>query len=243
MNLSFVITTYARAGTHFLQGLLVSTGLADPHEIFKLPDYTGKPQDLENMEALLQGGYERSINQEHFGCFIHAHDISFLYYLAKKGVVEIDRTKWISLIRLDKLKQALSYIIAPQSQKWFIRTDAETPVPDYSDYKDISKEDLYFYVMRCFLADQIWDTFYRDRSIEPHRLYYEHFLAERSWKPTVSGIFDFLEIPYDINLLNPIAMTKKFSNDVPHLLVEEAKQELSTRPHPLELKYLPHLSL
>ena len=241
MNLSFIITTYARSGTHFLQGLLRSTGLADAHEVHKRPDFTGNiPQDFENMETDLRGGYERAVSQKHFGCFVHAHDMCFIDYLIAKGALNIHDMKWISLVRLNKLRQALSYIIAEEkTQLWHLLNENDyTAVPDYSEFKDISKEHLYFYVMRCFLADQIWEAFYRDHSIQPHQLYYEHFLAEETWKQAVADIFDYLDVSYDMNLLSPYAMTKKFGGEALHPLIVQTKQELSPL---LELRCLPHL--
>ena len=241
MNLSFIITTYARSGTHFLQGLLRSTGLADAHEVHKRPDFTGNlPRDFENMEEDLWVGYDRAASQRHFGCFIHAHDMCFLDYLVDTGKVDIHNIRWISLVRLNKLNQALSYIIANEkTQLWHLLNENDyTAVPEYTQFDDISKEHLYFYVMRCFLADQIWDRFYRDHSIQPHQLFYEHFLAECTWKQTVAGIFDYLGVSYDKHLLNPRPQTKKFGGERVHPLIEETKRELSPL---LDLRCLPHL--
>ena len=65
---------------------------------------------------------------------------------------------------------------------------------------DISASDIIAESYNYYLSDLFWDCFFVENEITPHKVYYEDFIKEGTWEPTVAAVFDFLEIDYKLPL-------------------------------------------
>ena len=200
--LPFIVSTSARAGGNFLMDLLTSTGLAgDVKE--RLQKFKARDQDLsdEQVKDMFNMVYRLSGGKDSWGMKVDMRDLFVVeHYLRIRGVEPKD-LKWIWLCRINKAKQALSYLKAIETGRFHL-----TIHESFEDFEQ-DKEQIDFdmrickdYMLRFFIIEHTWLHYFRIHGITPHTLYYEDFIDESTWESRAAGIFDFLGVPYELPL-------------------------------------------
>ena len=109
--------------------------------------------------------------------------------------------KWVWLYRKNKFLQAISLRRASLTGVWGLnKEDGKENREIARSEVDISIPELQSCASRYLLQDLLWEWFFSENQIIPHQIYYEDFLEEGTWDATVAGIFDFLNIDYNLPL-------------------------------------------
>jgi len=170
---TYLIATTPRSGSHYLGHLLTSTGLlGTPMEYFH-------PKQIENWknrfgcehvaEVLPHLFRRRTSATGWFG--VKAHWPQFEPVCAQSRVMELlDFRKHIRIYREDRVAQAVSLVMAYQTNAWLsFHRPAASPCYDFDAIKREMEN------IEGELAK--WDDYFRLREIEPIRVHYEELSA------------------------------------------------------------------
>ena len=147
-----------------------------------------------------------------WGVSIHA-DLLFTVDRLIEAGFDPTSTKWIWLVRRDKIAQALSHIRAKETQIYKVKR-GDTVAKQQNDMPVfVTAERLSRYALRNFFMDQMWETFFYRYQISSHRIYYEEFLDEATWDRNIAKILEFLGISFSLPL------------NVDSRLVQQAQEE------------------
>ena len=211
--LPFIIATNSRSGSTFFDHLLSCTrkvGYISEYllDIYSL-DYRQKYPDEYPDDVLLS--YFKQIYEEKatripnpsglWAIKLHIHQLSVLSQYLEILDVQPNRLKWIWLVRKNKLLQAISFFRARATGKWHLfKGDNEDERVRAREPLDIPASGIIAESFNYYLSDLFWDCFFVENEITPHKVYYEDFIEEDTWEPTVAAVFDFLEIDYKLPL-------------------------------------------
>ena len=224
----FFLATSQRSGGFFLMSLLNSTKkVGYVHEyLYHLHEgwegyFDGNFPKDSDISATFRYFREEALGdrsgvQEIWGSKVDIREIQIAQRWLKLNQIEPKSMKWIWLRRRNKIRQALSFIKAGQTEIWHLdKTDprekqnlarAEVEV----DFQDLCLKTIWF-----FTADMLWSNYFKAHGIKPHMLYYEDFVDESTWESTVQGIFDYLGVRYELPLDVATHRLKQGTGEVP----------------------------
>lgn len=98
-------------------------------------------------------------------------------------------TRYIFLRRKDKVRQAISYVLADQSRIFCIK-DNDT-LTKAKMYQYIYNQEMIDYYLDLFLSqDLLWESFIESHNLHPLQIYYEDMVAD--FQETMHRIFDYV---------------------------------------------------
>ncbi len=185
----YMIATTPRSGSHFLSHLLLATGsLGAPLEYFR-PDafrdwhaWVGSPvPDVVVREIVAR----RTSPTGWFGFKVHRDQFRFLNALGlPRSVLPVSRVLWIR--RRDLLDQAISLVIAEQTEAWISFQD-ERREPVYDTRRILG-------IMGWLSKnDTEWRDYFRTANIEPRTVIYEDLMAEP--RAGVDALLEWFGLP------------------------------------------------
>ena len=202
----FVIAANGRSGSHFLMSLLNSTkqvGYIAEH-LTKIPQDENLPPDS-MIRSYFKERYKKAMRIPNpSGLWGTKVDIKQLFIF--KRFLEIhnlqpNQLKWVWLCRKNKFLQAISLRRANLTGVWGLNTEDGKERREIARSEvDISISDIYSWASYYLIQDLLWDCFFSENQIIPHQIYYEDFIEEARWESTVTGIFDFLNVNYELPL-------------------------------------------
>lgn len=216
-SLAYAIITVPRSGSTFLCRLLKSTHLAGfPEEKLRNPaailarhchfDYIRYMQILMTLKATSNRVFGTKIISHFLGSY-RKSDLNIDAFLKQHF------SKYIYLIREDKVAQAVSIAIAQKTQIWHISNQEQQEEyeqkikeinPDDIDLEQIKKQYDFLLEQEKYLED-----FFQANQIEPLRIKYEELVKNPS--QYINDILHYLEIDnstIDLNLQTNLKKTK-----------------------------------
>ena len=205
----FVVAANGRSGSHFLMSLLNSTKKVGyiAEYLTKIPQDDNLPPDSMIL-SYFKECYEKAIKIPNpSGLWGTKVDINQLFIF--KRFLEIhnlqpNHLKWIWLYRKNKFLQAISLRKASLTGVWGL-TKGDLNKEGGKESRDVARSevdisisDLKSWVSYYLMQDLLWDCFFCENQIIPHKIYYEDFVEETTWESTIAGIFDFLDVDYDL---------------------------------------------
>ncbi len=208
MTNPFFIATCQRSGGFFLMSLLNSTKkVGYVHEyLYHLNEgwEEDSPTDKDILSAFEQ--FHESTSEiasptGHWGTKVDIREFWAVERWLDLNQTDPQSVKWIWLRRRNKIRQAISLIKAQETKIWHLDKDDPKDKQDLARAeREVNFEKLCVSTIRFFLGDCAWSNFFQLYGVEPHILYYEDFVDESMWEPTVADIFDFIEVPYELPL-------------------------------------------
>ena len=202
----FFLAASNRSGSHLLTSLINSTKQMPPvanHLAGLMPasvDHCPKDEDI---IFYFQQLYERLMADwtnltEHWGIMLHMDGL----VIARHWLELTDQPmRWIWLRRKNKARQAISDIKVGKTKIEHLDIADSPEKKELARAEiDIDIHDLYRIAICYFIEDTAWEGFFKQHSIVPHTIYYEDFIDESTWELTIKGIFDFLNVPYQLPL-------------------------------------------
>ena len=197
MQHPFFVCTSARSGSFFFMDLLNTSG-----KVQTVREHLWHARLLKTDEELLS--YWKNIKvdlEQRWGTKIDVRDIHTVERYLSIQQASPAEIRWIRLRRRDKINQAISHCR-------FLRTGVQHLFEgDSEEKKDLAKSDMEIpveelnrFALLYFFVDSAWENFLDKHQITPYTLYYEDFIDESRWEPTIAGVLDFLEIPYTLPL-------------------------------------------
>ncbi|MBX3055951.1 MAG: hypothetical protein KF770_05705 [Anaerolineae bacterium] len=215
---SYIICAMPRSGTHLLGEALTNTGIAGkpdeyficdahgrlPNEVGHVPEIYGQMTLPEFRDFVLQFG---STPNGVFGITIMDTYLSQIVknyrqlpayrHLNRKQLLDtlFYEPRYIWLIRQDKVKQAISWSKALQTDVWgeqgnaaiSSRTHISPQSPSFT-YKGIER------LRRTLVkAEARWEKYFKENNIQPFKVIYEELV--HNYEQTAVDILDFLDIP------------------------------------------------
>ena len=210
----FVVAANGRSGSHFLMSLLNST-----KRVGRVSEYLGKFPFAPNYPNLPSDSIVVSFFNECYEKAIKTPNLSGLWgtkvdinqLLIFKRFLEIhnlqpNQLKWVWLYRKNKFLQAISLRKASSTGVWGL-TKGDLNKEGGKERRevarsevDISISELKSWVSYYLMQDLLWECFFYENQIIPHKIYYEDFVEETTWESTIAGIFDFLNVDYKLPL-------------------------------------------
>jgi LPS sulfotransferase NodH len=213
-DVSYVIASIQRSGTHLLCGILRGTGVAgSPGEHFLCkPGHTwekrwGTPSRVAYVEQVLRqntatdGVFGTVVMWSYFERMLHMlREISAYKNLngAQLLAAVFNRPKYIWMRRRNHVEQAVSWAMACQTGVWAQRAEKK-PQPRTKpkfDFKVIDE-----WCKRIAAHDEGWANYFRENRIEPLVLFYEDVVA--SHRAAAERILEFLGLPFPPDLEIP----------------------------------------
>jgi len=200
---SYLICTSPRTGSWLLSDVLTTTGLAgNPREWLN-------PLEEQELRARIEDGakmsYQEYLNQacaqSHTsngisGIKTHYYQLDLL--AERTGAHEDDlmrglfpKGRYIHLIRRNKTRQAISYLIAQATGEWHFVSGE--PVPRTAE-PEFNPEAIYEAIQVFRRQDKNWVGFFTRNGITPLVLCYEADLM-RNYQHTARRVLDWLEVP------------------------------------------------
>ncbi len=222
-NISYLICTTHRSGSFLLCDTLTATDLAGRPSEYFLPqnekEWSEKRGASTYDEYLSKVVAETSSPNGVFGSkmmFEYFGDsLAKLRALPRFADEEIDdasllcrvfpNLKYIWLTRTNKLRQAVSYLRAWQSQSWATNQEPLRS-PEYSF------ELLDMVLSKIVLQEVGWQEFFAANSIVPFVVTYEDFVPHQEL--TIGRILDFLEIPYPETLVSRAQTARRQADEI-----------------------------
>ncbi|NRG18139.1 sulfotransferase [Rhizobiales bacterium] len=200
---SYVICTSPRSGSTLLCNLLAATGISgNPDSYFHsgsisdwLVCFNLKPEtsasERDTLAAIFKAAIAKgSLDTGMFGLRLQRH--SFDFFTRKLAVLHPEaggdserfeyafgRTLFIHLTRLDKIRQAVSYVRAEQTGLWHVAPDGtELERLPSSNAPSYCAEDIKKCFDRFTTFDLDWKAWFDAQGIEPLRITYEKFSSD-----------------------------------------------------------------
>ena len=206
-KLLFFLAFMHRSGSELLLSLLNSTGRLGGLD-------ESLPPELSQGFGSTKLCAPKSLEKEApWGKKVSIFEIAILERFFEEANLEKTAVKWIWLRRRNKVRQALSWLIAQKTGISGLTPDGPVGQSEaLLKQADIEEGELSYHTIRFMLSDQTWENFFRLNQIEPYTLFYEDFIDPLTWEMTVASILDFLEVDYQLPL-NPTTMFLKQSKD------------------------------
>jgi LPS sulfotransferase NodH len=185
----YMVCSVPRSGSSLLCELLLSTGVAGaPTEYLEHSVVDGFTQawGLDSFASYLAALRDRKTSPNGvFGLKVH-----FSQWVDNRERAEVralaDGARFVAIYRRDKLRQAISYWRAVQTEQWASVHPTPAREPEF-DYEQIRA-----YLDRIHAEEQGWESLFAERGAQPLRLDYEDLVAAP--EQTVHSVLDFLEI-------------------------------------------------
>ncbi len=196
---SYIICSIPRSGSSLLSYGLTETKIAGiPHEYFNImnKDILMPRWNLTTIEEYIAVLLKKRVTANGwFSLKIHYHQYyeNFLHHAPDKIFPNL---KYIYITRRDNIRQSISYLKSIQSGKW-TSLDQEYLKPAF-DYKRIKG-----YQSQMDSEEKGWETYFKQKEIEPLRIIYEDFVL--SYSDTILKVLNFLgiEIPETLQIAAP----------------------------------------
>ena len=143
------------------------------------------------------------------GATIQAHHVKRVFRIVEEltgdvpeNILEglnilLPNPKWIYLHRIDKVKQAISFLKARRTQNYYHFPSHEKKEVDYGEY---SQNDIMEHMRRLCIWDSFWLNFFSRNGIEPLTISYEELVKNKLL--TVVKVFEFLGHTPDMVKMN-----------------------------------------
>ena len=232
----FIIAANGRSGSYFLMDLLMST-----KKVGIIGEFLG---------SIIRDGYKQHRSDSLLlSSFKVMHEIATSVpnprglwgtkvdmnqlYVMKRFLelcnLEPKDIKWIWLSRKNKLLQAISFFRADATGIWHLKQKDEEETRSHARSEiNVTTGDIFQRAGRLHLYDLLWDSFFAENEITPHKVYYEDFIDATTWDSTIAGIFDYLDVDYSLPL-NVATNRIKIGTDDHHkiwkAIIEDLKQQ------------------
>jgi LPS sulfotransferase NodH len=199
--LSYLVCSIPRSGSSLLCGLLGATGVAGAPAEFFHPDKMRLLQErwaAPTLDDYLRELLARKTSPNGvFGAKAHLGQYDPLFGESDpRGFLPSPQIVFIT--RRDRLRQAISWVRALQTQRWVSRDGPEAQ-PAVFDAEHIARK-----MRRIGREEERWEALFERHGIVPHRVVYEDFVAAR--EETVRGVIRAVgvEAPADLHLPPPV---------------------------------------
>jgi LPS sulfotransferase NodH len=155
-----------------------------------------------------------------FGVKLHYGHLERCFLRAGLDVEEaLERPLWVRVVRRDRVRQAVSYVRALQTDVW--REDGSGRSEPRYDFERISRrlEDL-------VARDRAWDRWLAARRVEPLEIVYERFVE--SYEPTVRSVLDHLEIEGSERVAIPPPPLRRQSDATTEVWIERFRRDAAS---------------
>ena len=195
MRNPFFICTSARSGSFFFMSLLNSAGKTQ-----LVKEHLWHARGLETDEEILSYWMNIEVDlKKIWGTKIDVRDLRTVERYLSIKQISPSSIKWVWLRRRDKINQAISHCRALRTGVWHLYPyDSEETKNLAKSDMEIPVDKLNQFALLYFFVDTVWERFFESNKIEPYILFYEDFIEESEWMPTVASVLDFLEIPYTL---------------------------------------------
>jgi trehalose 2-sulfotransferase len=210
-TLCYIICSVQRSGTHLLGSILRGKNVAGrPGEYFfckrseTWEGRWGSPSREAYLERVFRQGTTRN---GVFGCVVMwtyfermigmLHEMPAYQQFDRSEVLSavFNRPRYIWMRRRDRVQQAVSWVIASQTQIWSQKTGnaAQSDAPLHFDFELIDRR------YKHIAADeQSWENYFRQNQIEPLVLFYEDVTAGN--RAAAERVLEFLGVPLPASL-------------------------------------------
>ena len=195
----YLICSQPRSGTQLLRRLLTCVGVGNPielyYELFKHSRGNSSLQ-IDNLESI----YEVCAQNDIWGAVAHylhfstgmkvLKNISGMHSLSSYPLLNslFPNIKFIYFYRIDKVKQAISWVKAEQSNHFLCHQ-----LDDF-DGHTYSEEDISERILTLVRGETQWLHFFNKYNIVPYYLTYESLCDDKV--KSVEGILDFLNLRF-----------------------------------------------
>jgi LPS sulfotransferase NodH len=229
---SYLICTNYRSGSWLIAETLQACGIGRPHEFFcqhkeaKLLSRLGIAEQSQYFDRIIaEGTSEKGV----FGAKLHWDQLSNLLKHASDHLQSQDQCAdrllaqvfpnlaYIFLIRRDKLRQAISYHKALQTDLWWSFAGSRKNLPKGVATFDFQAIDAF--VKRFDLEDLKWQYFFTKNHIKPLTLVYEDVVQDL--QGAVNQVVDYLQVPLDTEFALPPPRLEKQADAVTEEWVRE----------------------
>jgi trehalose 2-sulfotransferase len=238
-TISYLICATNRSGSFLLCEALKNTGIAgNPEEYFwrgdepfwkdrwRVSDYGDYLMKAIEQGTSLNGVFGAKIMWGYFDDFIGklrqipAYERIDLPILLPQIFPDLH---YIQIIRRDKVRQAISFWRAIETNVWAWTTDEkQAPEKEPSfNYEAIQNLEL-----EIITHEAAWKNYFEMCQIEPYVVIYEEFVAR--YEETARDVLQFLEIPFPSDLKFAERKMKKQSDDLTEKWVEAYCQRQET---------------
>jgi trehalose 2-sulfotransferase len=199
---SYLVCSVPRSGSSLLCELLTSTGVAGaPAEFFHPSKMTQLKRrwGVDTMDDYMRELLARKTSPNGvFGTKAHWGQYQPLLGDSDPGEILPD-PRVVLITRRDRLRQAVSWVRALQTQKWTNTDGPQVELPAVYEQAEISQK-----VARIDREEDMWDSLFARHGIEPHRIVYEDFVEAQ--EETVRAVLDALGVdaPADLHLPPPV---------------------------------------
>lgn len=246
-KISYIICASPRSGSHLLGEALQNTGVAGvPDEYF----HSDAQGHLQNQTGGIAEQYGQKTLEEFqdlvlelgstpngvFGVKIspfHLTDIVKNYQTLPQyknlEAFELLETllyepKYIWLTRRDKVRQAVSWFKAEQTNIWRKTQASQTNLKQQPTFDYIGIETCR---LRIENAEQYWQTYFKEHNITPFKVIYEDLVE--AYEETALKILEFLGIPHPETLSFSNRQLQKQSNSINDEWVKKYRNIQNTR--------------
>lgn len=248
---SYIICATPRCGSHLLAEALQTTGIGGrPDEYF----HTNRYGQLQNKTGLIAELYGKRTLEEFrdmvlefgssengvFGIILHwdslPHIIDNYHSLPQYqnlNAAELfddlfHNPKYIWIKRRDKVRQAISWVKAKQSDVWHSRkgSDSQPQLEESFEY-DFFKLEVHY--KRFIEAENGWSKFFKTHDIEPFVVVYEDLT--QNFEQTALDLLDFLEIPYPDDLVFQERTLRKQANSLNEQWAAKYRRQMASPTH------------
>ncbi len=203
-SLIYVISSSARSGSNMLQRALWRTNRAGAPEEYLTPkyvaDFAGRWGDLggassEQVDVERYIGHlfrHRTSPNGVFGVKLHGDHLSQRLLAGYDLHVLLRHPRYIWLRRRDRVRQAISYMLAEHTGVWirdgkWLADKEPNPTPARYDADLIGK-----YIRALDREEMVWSDYFVTYSVEPHEIYYEDLAEE--FQETMRLCLEYLDV-------------------------------------------------
>jgi LPS sulfotransferase NodH len=231
-TVSYIICTNPRSGSWLLSEGLASTSLAgNPREWFNIVEeqqhrarwrmnhstdlsyaaYLGLARAKSTTENGISGIKLHYYQFAELPIKIEAINKSSQLTAAETMAWLFPRARYIWLTRRDKVRQAISYLLASSTDNWWTIEGAKPNKRDGSTDDPEFDPDAIAHWKRVFVEnDAKWQACFKDNHIEPLIIHYEDLVSDRPG--TIINILKWLEVPEADAVHIPAPRLKRQSN-------------------------------
>jgi LPS sulfotransferase NodH len=225
---SYLVCSVPRSGSSLLCELLTGTGIAGAPAEFLHPDKRAALSARWGVETLDE--YVRELlarKTSPNGVFgIKAHWGQYQPALGETDPREVFPNARVVLItRRDRLRQAVSWVRALQTNKWVDRDRPRVERPAAFDYEHITRK-----LRRIDREERFWESLCERYGITPHRVVYEELIADR--EQVVRSVLEAVGVELRAELRLPAPVLGPQADELSDEWVERYQAETATSPGP-----------
>ena len=223
----YLICTLPRAGGHLLISLLNSTGVCGNVTVPEMFDQwetihgehfgDGENATDKQLEVFFDNECVSPETQKFVGAKCWHYNMPMILRMFELKGIGLSDIKWIYLRRENLVKQAISNVIALESDRWHFY-DRNDKID--SEHLDISLDRIRDFFCRNFITQLKWESCFAEHGIDPFRVAYEDFEYPEQWQGKISEILDYFGVDYEL----PLDLSSNFhrtSTDLNERLYEE----------------------